>query len=151
MSVSIESTGKEANSSPLCFDCRNKLDSRYFQTALRHPLVRSSRGKSLLIHEYSYQPGILSTGQSRNCALCVLVIDTVSEMEDTNGLDWEEQWGREWTSGRWLAKCRSTGEELLDVEELEILLFDKTYGSLGEDFLVGRECIIIDVRVEAGK
>lgn len=155
MSVLNEKLEGRVSLSKLCSECRKKLDTKHFRIELRHPLVARSGRKSdplshTLIHDYIYQKGIPSTGQSRDCDLCRLVIDIVANKEDTDGPGWEEQWKRKWTSGRWLARCRSTDAEFLDMEELVIQLFDDKYGSLGEDFIIGHEFVELDVRVEPG-
>jgi hypothetical protein len=144
--------------SKLCSDCRDKLDMRHFKTAVQavmlpgkasHPTAYS------LIHEDSYKPRVLSTGQSRDCDLCVLVIDRITKAQYHDGLSWEQQWEiqweRKWVTGRWLAICRSTEKELLDLQVLRIQLDDEKYGSMDENVIIGREDVFLDIRASAGK
>jgi hypothetical protein len=104
-----------------------------------------------LIHEYSYKPRVLSTGQSRDCDLCVLVIDDITKAEDTGGPSWEHQWEKNWITGRWFVECRSTEKELLDLKVLRIQIDDDKYGSMDQNFIIGREDVLFDIRASPGK
>jgi hypothetical protein len=155
MSLMPETHGGQAIFSNLCSDCRDKLDVRHFKTKVQDQAVVESGKASdpvyTLIHEYSYKPGALSTGQSRDCDLCVLVIDDITKAEDTGGPSWEQQWERKWVTGRWFVQCRSTKKELLDLKVLRIDIDDEKYGSMGQNFIIGREYVLFDIRASAGK
>jgi hypothetical protein len=81
----------------------------------------------------------------------VLLIDDVTEAEDTGGPSWEDQWERKWVTGRWFVQCRSTEKELLDLKVLRIQLDDEKYGSMDQNFIIGREDVLFDIRANAGK
>lgn len=53
--------------------------------------------------------------------------------------------------GRWLVQCRSVKEGLSNLKTLKIQVDDESYGSLGEDFVIGREDVILDIRADAGE
>ncbi len=40
---------------------------------------------------------------------------------------------------------------MLDLKTLMIQLYDEDYGSLGENFIMGKEYVFLDLRVDAGK
>ncbi len=155
MSLEPKTHGGHAIFSNLCSDCRDKLDMRHFKTKVQdQAVVESGKGSDpvyTLIHEYSYKPGVLSTGQSRDCNLCVLAIDDINKAGDTGGPSWEQQWERKWVMGRWFVQCQSTKQELLDLKALRIDLDDEKYGSMGQSFIIGREYVLFDIRASAGK
>ncbi|KAF4631841.1 hypothetical protein G7Y89_g6293 [Cudoniella acicularis] len=154
MSLVPDTHGGQTIFSNLCSDCRDKLDMRHFKTKVQdQAIVESGKASDpvyTLIHEYSYKPGVLSTGQSRDCDLCVLVIDDITEAEDTGGPSWEHQWERKWVTGRWFVQCQSTEKELLDLMVLNIKLDDEKYSSMDQNFIIGREHVLFDIRASAG-
>jgi hypothetical protein len=79
------------------------------------------------------------------------VIDDITKAEDTGGPSWEQQWERKWVTGRWFVQCRSTKKELLDLKVLRIDIDDEKYGSMGQNFIIGREYVLFDIRASAGK